>query len=939
MEECCNIDLLGLVGDYFAMDPTFMSLALNLKQRAVDKSTMEDYEGALEDLIMALQFDPQNADIFCELGVVLGHLGNFEKALENFDYAHDYKPCDDEILVFRASVKWMMGDDYGALVDLDNADKLNPNNIEILGKRGELKLSLQAYEGAMEDLDAAYKLDPHDVFILQQRGYAKRMLKDYHSALVDLDKAMELEPDDAFTLCQRGCVKHSLHDYRGAIQDLEKANVFQPNHGFTSRHLGHARSTLGDFEGALKDLNKAHDLDPNSVNTLRSRAFKKRRLHDWQGAIRDMEKAHLLNPADVVTLGKQAALKRHLRDYDGALKDLNKAYDLNRNDVNTLTARATVKRLLNDFQGSLHDLNKAHELEPYNPFILKERVALKVMMRNYSGVLEDLRSAHDLDPDKFTTELQKGLKQRAHKYLKAMANLLHKALHGMTVLGEDDILGVFNLSSRIVYLLESTKIVLQMYIYFTIVVVFKFKYLMGYVERGQWGTYSNGSWEFRATYACIELRLGAYPFQKFREVASNLNRRGRAQHDQNVVHHQPNLSSQVHADIASKRGLHDAMETKFRGIYCRRRRGKQGVRLLFEPRVSSQRHQLSRIYLGEFESLKQAVLMRDVAQFALGKEGPFNVDPRVYIHGLVQPIPKGTSPQQIRKFVEDGAQKVKQSAFEEAYREAFEIAELMAEFGHRPNSYYLHSDQQDFPKVVSHLPCESGDSLRAQAMSSSSRDSFVVLAPHGRNLQDGMSTKDETTNFNVDLDTNASSAHDPINGDPSGFGPLGHHLRSSFENCHQIMHTNEETPGVDSDQNVGPSGSTSSNFPYYGPIPSSNNLWVRRIIIYTPPGTTLFQSDHKLQEFVIAPTMLCVFSTLEVFGAQGWTVVVNSCSTSTECSSIDITRSNHLDDVQEARNCILRIQKIGAAADLTLSPALHAALDKFGRLPGWVTLY
>jgi len=39
---------------------------------------------------------------------------------------------------------------------------------------------------------------------------------------------------------------------------------------------------------------------------------------------------------------------------------------------------------------------------------------------------------------------------------------------------------------------------------------------MGYVETGRWNTYSNGVWEFRATYVCIELRLGSYPFQKFR---------------------------------------------------------------------------------------------------------------------------------------------------------------------------------------------------------------------------------------------------------------------------------------------------------------------------------------------------------------------------------------------------------------------------------------
>ncbi|KAH8938437.1 hypothetical protein BDL97_16G082500 [Sphagnum fallax] len=38
----------------------------------------------------------------------------------------------------------------------------------------------------------------------------------------------------------------------------------------------------------------------------------------------------------------------------------------------------------------------------------------------------------------------------------------------------------------------------------------------GYEETGLWNTYSNGAWEFRATYVCIELRLGSYPFQKFR---------------------------------------------------------------------------------------------------------------------------------------------------------------------------------------------------------------------------------------------------------------------------------------------------------------------------------------------------------------------------------------------------------------------------------------
>ncbi|CAK9866793.1 unnamed protein product [Sphagnum jensenii] len=51
-----------------------------------------------------------------------------------------------------------------------------------------------------------------------------------------------------------------------------------------------------------------------------------------------------------------------------------------------------------------------------------------------------------------------------------------------------------------------------------VVVLFMYQYSIGYVETGRWNTYSNGAWEFRATYVCIELRLGSYPFQKFRET-------------------------------------------------------------------------------------------------------------------------------------------------------------------------------------------------------------------------------------------------------------------------------------------------------------------------------------------------------------------------------------------------------------------------------------
>jgi hypothetical protein len=122
---------------------------------------------------------------------------------------------------------------------------------------------------------------------------------------------------------------------------------------------------------------------------------------------------------------------------------------------------------------------------------------------------------------------------------------------------------------------------------FVWVVLFIYQYLMGYVERGQWNTYSNGAWEFRATYVCIELRLGSYPFQKFR----------------------------VRCYI---------------GVTKRKRDTKNGSIYKYEPWV---RFKKDKFYFEGQTTAKKAAIIRDVAKFCLkinGRKG-FNFSQERYI--------------------------------------------------------------------------------------------------------------------------------------------------------------------------------------------------------------------------------------------------------------------------------------------------------------------
>jgi len=124
---------------------------------------------------------------------------------------------------------------------------------------------------------------------------------------------------------------------------------------------------------------------------------------------------------------------------------------------------------------------------------------------------------------------------------------------------------------------------------FVLVGPFIFQYLVGYVERGQWNTYSNGAWEFRATYVCIELRLGSYPFQKFRVT-----------------------------------------QRRYIGVTKRKRDTKHGSIYKYEPWV---RFKKDKFYFEGQTTAKKAAIIRDVAKFCLkinGRKG-FNFSQEWYI--------------------------------------------------------------------------------------------------------------------------------------------------------------------------------------------------------------------------------------------------------------------------------------------------------------------
>ena len=885
--------------------------------RALAKMKSDDNQGALEDINSAHELDPNDAHVL-RLQDFRKTLCNYQGAVDDLDGAHMFQPYIAFVLRERGILKGIMEDKDGSSLDLHKHNESEPKNGFTLFKHGTTKYFQGDFEGALRDLNRANVLEPNNASVLRYCGIVRFYLKAYKAALRDLDKSNELEPNNSQTLAERGRTKHLLGDREGALLDLNKANEIDPNDAFTLRTRAFVRGMLRDHEGALQDADKTYALRP-SIASLRCRAFARHLLKNWQGAERDIGRALELDPSNVHTLGYQADLKRAMGDYHGALDALNKGHELQPNHVDTLKARATLKHLLNDFQGSLCDLDKAHDLEPRDAFILKERVALKVMTEDYQGALIDLDKAHHLDPDEFTRGIRRAVTQNSQHYLKAMANLLQKVLHGTNILREKDIVGSYEvLSSEMSFLLEVTTIILQMtWMYYAVMIIFVFEYLMGYVERGQWGTYSNGSWEFRATYTCIELRLGAYPFQKFRELASSF-----PQGQNQNIHLVDTLWGEGSQYFRRKIGDHlltsspYARSTKQWGIHYRCRKGKQGVK--FDPRVSarvsSSPNKVSRIYFGEFRTLEDAILVRDVAHYCLGnsRQVQFCVDPAVLKN--LAPILQGQPKHEIKKLVLERVERAK-----ELYSLRFKDLPTQDSVENSSVGGDSHSDQQG-------LDPHWGDNIGGLNSTETSEEPMPLETPPSEDISAGFAefiwsflSTPINESFNARATKELSAVGPPRSAIQSSDPNVGAHVGALY---HQI------------DAGVG--NMSCSCKPFLVSMSPSGDLWTRQIIIKAPAGTNLQHNCGSQFELPCAPTFLSAFSALDVFTAQGWALSLANCSIHSQVASP--SAMDHVETNQHPSECFFRIRKSGTTEELVISNSIRTALDQFGVL-GWEPLY
>ncbi|MEK7487582.1 MAG: protein kinase, partial [Planctomycetota bacterium] len=130
-----------------------------------------DYSGALKEYTMAIQIDPNRAEIFNNRGLVKNILEDLPGAIQDFTQSIRLQPYYVEAYVNRGAAKELMMDLEGAISDLDQAIQMNPNLFEAYNSRGSVYKRKGDYQKSYQDYSEAIRCNHQSPMVYRIRSF------------------------------------------------------------------------------------------------------------------------------------------------------------------------------------------------------------------------------------------------------------------------------------------------------------------------------------------------------------------------------------------------------------------------------------------------------------------------------------------------------------------------------------------------------------------------------------------------------------------------------------------------------------------------------------------------------------------------------------------------------------------------------------------------
>ena len=223
-----------------AQTPIFSVLTAdsNDTQLFYDKGLKELWQGnssaALAYFQKAKETNPQDADIWFQIGYCYGNLGRYDEEIESYKQAIRIKP------------------------DFVEAH----NNLGVsYGKLGR-------YQDEIEACKQAIRINPDSAEAHCNLGVAYDKLGRHQESIEALKQAIRIKPDLAEAHCNLGVTYYNLGRHQESIEALKQAIRIKPDYAVAHCNLGIAYLIVGDKGSALEEYKILKTIDAEQANKL-----------------------------------------------------------------------------------------------------------------------------------------------------------------------------------------------------------------------------------------------------------------------------------------------------------------------------------------------------------------------------------------------------------------------------------------------------------------------------------------------------------------------------------------------------------------------------------------------------------------------------------------------------------------------------------------------
>ena len=252
-ENCCR-QALSLDADY--PDALYLMGVLSLHAG--------QYDRAVEQTARAIKQSPQ-PEYLATLGIALQRLGRRDEALKAFDKALQFKPDDAELWRCLGNVLIELERAIEAVLSFQHVLRLKPRDWDAANKSGRLLYQLQQWAGALLQFNLCDELQPDHAPTLTIRALCQRHLRRFEDYLADLRRAHALDPADAETCNNIGDALQSLGREDEAPQWLDRSLKLAPDNVKVLNNKAFLLSQLQRFDEAVAIYDSVKTIDPNNA--------------------------------------------------------------------------------------------------------------------------------------------------------------------------------------------------------------------------------------------------------------------------------------------------------------------------------------------------------------------------------------------------------------------------------------------------------------------------------------------------------------------------------------------------------------------------------------------------------------------------------------------------------------------------------------------------